>query len=169
MSVGLTQSEGGVCVHVPMTLKRRSGRKEIVVPDGLQHSGDTGPDYHEALVIATSRAHRWKKLLDEGKYGSIIEMAQALKIDRHHMARMMRLTLLAPDIIEAILSGNEPDGFSLNQLTSEIPMLWDEQIEKYGFTTAKRQRRRSESEVHTPNNSQSRGVDYGQAQVAETL
>ena len=57
-------------------------------------------------------------------------MAQALKIDRYHMARMLRLTLLAPDIIEAILAGNEPDGFSLNQLTSEIPMLWDEQIEK---------------------------------------
>jgi len=136
MSVGLTKGEGGGCVHVPMTLKRRSGRKEIVVPDGLQHSVDTGPDYHEALVIATSRAHRWKKLLDEGRYASIKEMAQALKIDQHHMARMLRLTLLAPGIIEAILAGNEPDGFSLNQLTREIPMLWDEQIEKYGFTTA---------------------------------
>ncbi|MGB9620669.1 MAG: hypothetical protein ACPL7K_09675, partial [Armatimonadota bacterium] len=116
----------------------RSGRKEIVVPDGLEHSGGTGPDYHEALVIATSRAHRWKKLLDEGKYGSIIEMAQALKIDRHRMARMLRLTLLSPDIIEAILAGNEPDGFSLRQLVGEIPVLWDEQIEKYGFTAANR-------------------------------
>lgn len=133
MSVGLTKSEGGVCVHVPMTLKRRSGRKEIVVPDGLQHSVDTGPDYHEALVIATSRAHRWKNLLDEGRYASIIEMAQALKMDRHHMARMLRLTLLAPELIEAILNGNEPDGFSLRQLVSEIPVLWDEQRRTYGF------------------------------------
>lgn len=120
-------------MHVPMTLKRRSGRKEIVVPDGLQHSEDTGPDYHEALVIATSRAHRWKKLLDEGRYASIIEMAQALKMDRHHMARMLRLTLLAPELIEAILNGNEPDGFSLRQLVSEIPVLWDEQRRTYGF------------------------------------
>ncbi len=133
MSIGLTQNEGGICVRVPMTLKRRSGRKEIVVPDGLQHSEDTGPDYHEALVIAISRAHRWKRLLDEGRYASIIEMAQALKMDRHHMARMLRLTLLAPDIIEAILAGNEPDGFSMNQLTSEIPMIWNAQIKKYGF------------------------------------
>ncbi|MGC8863692.1 MAG: hypothetical protein ACP5R5_13085, partial [Armatimonadota bacterium] len=133
------QGGGGLTLtHVPMTLKRRSGRKEIVVPDGLEHSGGTGPDYHEALVIATSRAHRWKKLLDEGKYGSIIEMAQALKIDRHRMARMLRLTLLSPDIIEAILAGNEPDGFSLRQLVGEIPVLWDEQIEKYGFTAANR-------------------------------
>ncbi|MEN6358240.1 MAG: hypothetical protein ABFD83_14300 [Armatimonadota bacterium] len=131
MSIGLINNDDGVCVHVPMTLKRRSGRKEIVVPDGLVHSVDTGPDYHEALVIAISRAHRWKKLLDEGRYASIKEMAQALKMDRHHMARMLRLTLLAPDIIKAILAGNEPDGFSLNQLTSEIPMLWDEQHGKY--------------------------------------
>lgn len=138
MSIGLTKSEGGVCVHVPMTLKRRSGRKEIVVPDGLQHSEDTGPDYHEALVIATSRAHRWKKLLDEGRYASIIEMAQALKMDRHHMARMLRLTLLAPGIIEAILSGNEPDGFSLRKLVGEIPALWSEQIDRYGFTATRR-------------------------------
>lgn len=145
MSVGLTKSEGGVCVHVPMTLKRRSGRKEVIVPDGLQHSEDTGPDYHEALVIATSRAHRWKKLLDEGKYGSIIEMAQALKIDRHPMARMLRLTLLSPDIIEAILAGNEPDGFSLRQLVGEIPMLWSEQVQRYGFVATNQQHRRSKT------------------------
>jgi len=136
MSVGLTKSEGGICVHVPMTLKRRSGRKEVVVPDGLEHSPDTGPDYHEALVIAISRAHRWKRLLDEGRYASVAEMARALKMNRHHLARLLRFTLLAPDIIEAVLDGCEPDGFSLNRLTSEIPVLWDEQAEKYGFRVA---------------------------------
>lgn len=133
MNIGLTKSEGGVCVHVPMTLKRRSGRKEIVVPDGLRHSADTGSDYHEALVIAISRAHRWKRLLDEGRYASIIEMAQALKIDRYHMARMLRLTLLAPDIIEEILAGNEPDGFSQNMLVGAIPADWQEQRRRFGF------------------------------------
>lgn len=133
MSVGLTDTQNGICVHVPMTLKRRSGRKEVIVPDGLENATDTGPDYHDALVTAISRAHRWKKLLDDGRYGSIIEMAQALKTDRHHMARILRLTLLAPDIIEAILSGKEPDGFSLRQLVSEIPVLWDEQRRTYGF------------------------------------
>ena len=144
MNIGLTQSEGGICVHVPMTLKRRSNRKEVIVPDGLQHSENTGPDYHEALVIAISRAHRWNRLLDERRYASIIEMAQALKMDRYHMARMLRLTLLAPDIIEAILAGNEPDGFSLRQLAGEIPVIWSEQMECYGFTIASRRPPRSE-------------------------
>lgn len=145
MSIGLTQSEGGVCVHVPMTLKRRSGRKEVIIPDGLENTTDTGPDYHDALVIAISRAHRWKRLLDEGRYASIIEMAQALKTNRHQMARLLRLTLLAPDIIEAILSGSEPDGLSLRQLVSEIPALWSEQVQRYGFVATNQQRRRSKT------------------------
>ncbi|MCE5322419.1 hypothetical protein LLG46_03770 [bacterium] len=133
MSIGLTNNEDGVCVHVPMTLKRRSGRKEVIIPDGLEHSMESGPDYHEALVIAISRAHRWKRLLDEGRYASIIEMAQALKINRYYMARLLRLTLLSPDIVEAILEGQEPEGLSLEQLRKPMPMLWNEQWESCKF------------------------------------
>ena len=72
-SVTLMESEQGVRVHVPMTFRKRSGRREIIVPDGLDGTNDCAPDYHEALVIAISRAHRWKKMLDEGRYRSIAE------------------------------------------------------------------------------------------------
>lgn len=126
-SVTLKQSEQGVRVHVPMTFKKRSGRREIIVPDGLDSTQDSAPDYHEALVVAISRAHRWKKMLDEGRYGSIAELAQAMKINRHYLARLLRLTLLAPDIIEAILDGREPDGMSLEQLRKPMSMVWEQQ------------------------------------------
>lgn len=126
-SVGLMESEQGVRVHVPMTFRRRSGRKEIIVPDGLENPCDNGPDYHEAMVIAISRAHRFKRLLDEGKYRSIAEMARAVKVNRHYLARMLRLTLLAPDIIEAILDGQAPDGLSLEVLRRPMSMVWEEQ------------------------------------------
>ena len=116
-----------IAVHVPMTFKRRSGRKEIVVPDGLEHAPESGPDYHEALVIAISRAHRWKRLLDDGKYPSVATMAQALKMNRYHMARLLRLTLLAPDIVEAILDGREPEGMSIERLRRLTSALWEEQ------------------------------------------
>ena len=129
----LVDRSEGVTIHVPMTFKKRSGRKEIIVPDGLDNTRDSGPDYHEALVTAISRAHRWKKMLEEGKYGSVAEMARALKMDRCHMARMLRLTLLAPDIIEAVLEGREPEGLSLNRLIGGIPIVWREQQETYGF------------------------------------
>lgn len=156
----LEKSEQGVRVHVPMTFRKRSGRKEVIVPDGLAREEQSAPDYHEALVIAISRAHRWKRLLDEGRYASVAEMARALKMNRHYVARMLRFTLLAPDIIEAVLDGREPESFSLNRLVSEIPMLWDEQVEGYGFEVADHKRQRWD---------QSRGIDHGQAQVAETL
>ena len=126
-SVTLKQSEQGFRVHVPMTFRKRSGRREIIVPDGLDGTQDSAPDYHEALVIAISRAHRWKKMLDEGRYGSIAELAQAVKTNRHYLARLLRLTLLAPDIIEAILDGREPDGMSLEQLRKPMSMVWEQQ------------------------------------------
>lgn len=129
----MMESEQGVRVHVPITFRKRSGRREIIVPDGLDGTNDCAPDYHEALVIAISRAHRWKKMLDEGRYGSIADLAQAVKINRHYLARLLRLTLLAPDIIEAILDGREPEDFSLNKMVGEIGSLWHEQKSKYGF------------------------------------
>ena len=132
-SVTLERSDQGVRVHVPMTFRKRSGRREIIVPDGLDGTKDCAPDYHEALVIAISRAHRWKKTLDERRYGSITELARAVKINRHYMARLLRLTLLAPDIIEAVLDGIEPDDFSLNKMVGEISSLWKEQRLGYGF------------------------------------
>ena len=128
MSSGrLEESEQGMRVHVPMTFRKRSGRKEIIVPDGVDNSPDSRPDYHKALVIAISRAHRWKKLLDDGRYGSIAEMARDLKVNRYCMARVLRLTLLAPDMVEVILEGREPEGLSLERLRKPMPMLWEEQ------------------------------------------
>lgn len=134
----LEESEQGVRVHVPMTFRKRSGRKEIIVPDGADNAQDSRPDYHEAMVVAISRAHRWKKLLDDGRYGSIAEMARALRTNRYCMARMLRLTLLAPDIVETILEGREPDGLSLERLRQPMPMLWEEQKALFGCNVSSR-------------------------------
>ena len=126
-NVKLKDGEHCIRVQVPMTFKRRSGRKEIIMPDGVGDAGDSSTNYHEALVIAISRAHRWKKLLDEGKYVSVVEMSNALGINRYYLARLLRLTLLAPDIVETILDGCEPDGLSIEQLRRPMPLLWEEQ------------------------------------------
>jgi hypothetical protein len=133
VSVELIDTDGGICVHVPMAIKRRSGRKEVIVPDGIGIPADANPNYHEAVVVAISRAYRWKKLLDEGRYGSVTELAVAAKINRHYAARLLRLTLLAPDIVMAILDGRDPDGFSLNRVVGKFPAEWGEQKALYGF------------------------------------
>ena len=91
-------------VNVPMQLRKRGGRRRIIVPEQLQ-SSETKRDYSEALALAIARAHHWKELLDAGKFASISELAQAIGLDVSYAARLFRLTFLAPDIIEAILDG----------------------------------------------------------------
>lgn len=109
-----------VIVHIPMTLKVRGGRKAIILPDGLvpATSPASTPSTQPALVLALARAHRWKALLESGKYRSIDDLARAVNMDSSYVGRLLRLTLLAPDIIQAILRGEEPSGLSLEKLKS---------------------------------------------------
>ena len=119
-------------VDIPMRLKKRGGRRRIIVPERLQ-SADTKHDYSESLALAITRAHRWKELIDSGKFASISELAQAIGLDVSYAARLFRLTFLAPDIIEAIIDGNEPEGLSMRVLSQPISMDWKTQRKMLGF------------------------------------
>jgi len=95
-------------IRIPMQLKRRGGRKEIIVPEGLPQSGAPRPREQEPLVVALARAFYWTELVHSGRFGSIGELADALGIDRAYASRIMSLTLLAPDIVEMILCKCSP-------------------------------------------------------------
>ena len=122
-----------VTVSVPLTIRRRGGRKQIIGPDGAvarQGGGTEGvvPVHGDpALVKALARAFRYQKLLDEGRYASISEMAAAEKIQRGYLGTLLRLTLLAPDLVEAILNGRQPEGVTLPRLLEGVPVGWGEQ------------------------------------------
>jgi hypothetical protein len=60
-------------------------------------------------------------------YASLEDLAKDVGCDRTYVGRMLRLTSLAPDIIEAILRGEEPDGLSLETLRKDLPVRWEEQ------------------------------------------
>ena len=130
--ISLIEDSGGISVRIPMKMKRRGGRKEITVPTGLDGVIEAGQD--NAFAVAIARAYCWLELLESGKYGSIREMADALGICDTYMLRLLRFTLLAPDIVEAILDGNEPDNFSQNKLVGAIPANWEEQRRRFGFS-----------------------------------
>jgi len=123
----LCEKDGRLVIHIPMQFRRRSGRKEILMPAGSdkRHPGEA-PIY-KPLAVAIARAHRWQELLSRGRFESISELAAAVGIDRGYVRRLLSLTLLAPDIIAAILAGNEPSGLSLARLTRGMPVRWDEQ------------------------------------------
>jgi len=131
---GAALSMEGDClvVRVPLRIKRRGGRKEIIAPDTGEEGGPPRPRTNEPLALMIARAHRWQRLLESGRYASIRELALDAGVDNSYMARVLRLTLLAPDIVEAILDGTEPDGLSLARLVN-LPASWQEQRERLGF------------------------------------
>lgn len=115
-------------VHIPMKFKRKNCRKEIVVKTDINgHPAPKSRYIQDAMVIAISRAHRWKELLESGQYSTITELASDIGVDGSYVGRILRLTLLAPDIVESILEGNEPDGLSLEKLVKGFPMEWEQQ------------------------------------------
>jgi hypothetical protein len=113
-------------VQVPLRIKRRGGRKEIIAPDSGPGGLPPRSRTNEPLALMLARAHRWQQLLESGRYASIRELALDVGVDNSYMARVLRLTLLAPDIIESILNGTEPDGLSLGNLY-RAPVRWEEQ------------------------------------------
>jgi hypothetical protein len=123
-----------VSVRVPMKMKRRGGRKMIIVPEGLADIAQSKSDCNQSLARAIARAHLWQEMLHSGKVTSISELAKRLGLDRSFVARLMRLSLLAPDIVEAILFGDEPSGTTYAGLSSgAIPDDWGKQRRKWGF------------------------------------
>jgi hypothetical protein len=113
-----------ITVRVPLTIRRRPGRKTVVTPvrDGDETTLPTRAD--PALVKALARAFRYQRLLDEGRYASISEMAAAERIERGYLGSLLRLTLLAPDIVVAILDGRQLLELGLTRLMEPFPAEW---------------------------------------------
>src|ERR671911_1428363 len=85
---------------------RRGGRRRIVAPDGSELAPATKPQPDGSLVKALARAHRWQRMLDEGRFASARELAEAERVGHSYLGRILRLTLLAPDVVEHILDGH---------------------------------------------------------------
>jgi hypothetical protein len=134
-----------VTVVVPMTIRRRGGRKQIIGPDGAPiRTGDDVPGAAEtrgdpALVKALARAFRWRRMLEEGRYASIRELAAAEGVDRAYVGRVLNLTLLAPEVVEAILNGSQAPSVDLPAMIEPIPIEWSRQ--RQHFTSGDRQRK----------------------------
>jgi hypothetical protein len=125
-----------VTVRVPLTIRRRGGRKMIISPDGMaMTAGRASPADiaaargDPALVKALARAFRWKRMLDECRYSSVSELADGETINESYVSRVLRLTLLAPEIVEAILDGRHAPELTLPVLMGPVPAGWSEQRE----------------------------------------
>jgi hypothetical protein len=121
-----------VTVRVPISIRRRGGRKLVLTPDGTNVTTAAVCRHIEnAMVKAIARAFRWREMLETGKYGTIAEIAAAEKINESYVGRMLRLTLLAPDFVEAVLNGRQPGGLQLGGLMRRFPVEWRAQRDAY--------------------------------------
>ena len=112
-----------VTLHVPFRVVKRGGRKEMQLPDGAVQPRRTD----STLVKALARAFRWKRMLESGEYATIAELAEREGIAPSYMTRVLRLTLLAPDIIDAILDGKQGPEVTLAQVLEPFPLTWQHQ------------------------------------------
>lgn len=120
-----------ITVRVPLAIRHRPGRKTVVTPmaNGVAPV-TTRAD--PALVKALARAFRYQRMLDQGRYASITEMAAAERLERGYLGSLLRLTLLAPDIVSAILDGRQAEGTTLAGLMEPLPSHWKEQRQALG-------------------------------------
>jgi hypothetical protein len=124
------QSDGSraFTVRVPISIRRRGGRKLVLAPDGAEvTAAPITRHVDNAMVKAIARAIRWRDMLESGEYATIREIANAEKINETYVGRVLRLTLLAPDMVAAILNGRQPTGLQLDRLMRRFPVIWSEQ------------------------------------------
>ena len=115
-------------MRVPLAVrKQRGGRKLVLTPGGMAPRGAATAD--TTLVKALARAFRWRRLMEAGRFRTISKLAAAEKINSSYVSRLLRLTLLASDIVEAILHGRQPEGMTLPGLMEPFPVEWQRQTE----------------------------------------
>lgn len=120
-----------LAVHVPMQFRKRSGRKVVIappqLPDATQTQAKPQSGADNALIGTLAQAFHFQQLLDEGHYATLSDLAHAKKLDQSFVARVLRLTLLAPDIVEAILDGRHDACLQRQTLLRGLPREWEKQ------------------------------------------
>ncbi len=111
-----------VTLHVPFRVVKRGGRKEMQLPEGAAQP--RRPD--SALIKALARAFRWKRMLESGEFTTITELAEREGIAPSYMTRVLKLTMLSPHLVEAILDGRHPEHITLDRMIGQVSADWSE-------------------------------------------
>jgi len=125
-----TKSDGRtITVRVPISIRKRGGKKVVLAPDGAMHDPRKlfCQQVDNAMVKAIARAFRWREMLENGAYSTIKEIAEGEKIAETYVGRVLRLNLLAPDVVEMILAGRQPPQVSLPAMMQRFPAEWSDQ------------------------------------------
>lgn len=114
-----------ITVRVPISLGRQKSRKSVELPNGASAWAQTAPQIDGTLLRAIVRGHRWRTMLESGDYATVRELANAEKANESYVCRLLRLTLLSPELIEAILNGTQDKRLQLADLLGKLPLDWN--------------------------------------------
>ena len=128
-------NNGQRVTSVPLTIKRRQNRKVLTPPPSAPTDASVG-GFDEPMIKTLGKGFYWQKLLDEGRYPHVGDLARKQKLERGWISEILRMTLLAPDIITAIVEGRQPRHINLHALRGRIDVIprdWNEQRRMLGF------------------------------------
>jgi hypothetical protein len=117
-----------ITVRIPITLRHQGGRKQVVTPAGATPWIPAPSRVDNTMVKAIVPAHRWRDMLESGDYATVRDLAKAEAINESYLGRVLRLTLLSPTLIEAILEGRQAATLELDDLLKQFPVEWDRQL-----------------------------------------
>lgn len=118
-----------ITVHIPITLRHQGGRKQVVTPPGAAPWIPTPSRVDNTIIKAIVRAHRWRDMLESGRYATVRDLAKAEAINESYLGRILRLTLLSPTLTEAVLEGKQPAAQELDDLLKQFTVERDKQLE----------------------------------------
>ncbi|MEY3664991.1 MAG: hypothetical protein RLZZ153_1173 [Pseudomonadota bacterium] len=113
--------------HIPMTFRPRGGKTVIVLPDGSRGVVRREATTDNTMIKVIARGFRWQRLLYDGTYATIEDLAAAEKINPSYVSRILRLAYLSPTVVQAILEGSHPAWLTMKDLLRPLPSDWAEQ------------------------------------------
>jgi hypothetical protein len=116
-----------ITIHVPLKFVVRGGRKTVI---GLAPHAAPWTRFDDSIAKALARAYRWKQQLEDGTYATMGDLAKAERINESYVTRLIRLNLLAPDVVEAALNGQTQ--LTVQELTRPISKVWKDQKSVFG-------------------------------------
>lgn len=133
LQTGAAQAGPRLTTVIPVRIKRSGGRRWMIPAAGGADGGAEAPKHEMPVLTALSRAFHWQRLLDEGRVASGSEIARREGLHPTTVNELLRLTLLSPRVVRALLAGEQPRTLSLIWLkNNEVPWSWDDQERLFG-------------------------------------
>lgn len=112
-------------IFVPLKVRKKNGRPKILPPADYLPSEDQTQDPH--ILRAIGRAWAWRRRMEAGEFGTVRDLAIAVKLAERHVSRQLRLAYLAPDVLKRLVFGREVTAITVMQLTESAALPWAEQ------------------------------------------